>query len=164
MLDIYQTRRTLNKEITQPSIFRSSYRKLALVEFESTTTEFFPDALTNWAIRPCVQLALRANFVQLLLPSSFFQCSDFKLAIASVSHHIHLNPIFAQPTRTVSWFPFLYCWFKSKWQVFPKLVERLFHITYSKYQIKFAHEKLCLCQELWNKVENEGYGCHLHTK
>ena len=33
---------------------------------ESTTTELYSDALTDWAIRPWVQLAFRANFVQLL--------------------------------------------------------------------------------------------------
>ena len=38
-----------------------SYRKLAWVGFE-----FRSDALTDWAIWPWVQLALRANFVQLL--------------------------------------------------------------------------------------------------
>ena len=47
-------------------ILWSSYRKLAWVGFEPTTTEFRSDALTDWAIRPWVQLALRANFVQLL--------------------------------------------------------------------------------------------------
>ena len=40
----------------------NSYRKLAWRGFEPTTT----DALTDWAVRPWVQLALRANFVQLL--------------------------------------------------------------------------------------------------
>ena len=34
--------------------------------FEPTTTEFRSDTLTDWAIRPLVQLAFRANFVQLL--------------------------------------------------------------------------------------------------
>ena len=34
----------------------SSYRKLAWVGFEPTTTEFRSDALTDWAIRPWVQL------------------------------------------------------------------------------------------------------------
>ena len=43
-------------------IFRSSYRKLAWVGFEPKTTEFRSDALTDWAIRPWVQLALRVNF------------------------------------------------------------------------------------------------------
>ena len=47
-------------------ILWSSHRKLTWVGFEPTTTEFRSEALTNWAIRPWVQLALRANFVQLL--------------------------------------------------------------------------------------------------
>ena len=38
-------------------ILWSSYRKLAWVGFEPTTTEFRSDALTDWAIRPWVQLA-----------------------------------------------------------------------------------------------------------
>ena len=48
-------------------IFRSSYRKLAWVGFEPMTTEFRSDALTDCPITPWVQLALRANSVQLLL-------------------------------------------------------------------------------------------------
>ena len=41
--------------------FRSTYKKLAWVRFEHTTTEFRSDALTNWALKPWVQLALRAT-------------------------------------------------------------------------------------------------------
>ena len=33
--------------------------------FELTTTKFRLDSVTNWAIEPWVQLALRANFIQL---------------------------------------------------------------------------------------------------
>ena len=47
-------------------ILWSSYRKLVWVGFEPTTPEFRSNALTDWAIRPWAQLALRANFVQLL--------------------------------------------------------------------------------------------------
>ena len=47
-------------------ILWSSYRKLSWLGFEPMTTEFCWDTLTNWAVRPWVQLALRANFVQLL--------------------------------------------------------------------------------------------------
>ena len=45
-----------------------SYSKLALVGFEPATTEYRlnTDSLTNWAMRPWVQLVLRANFVKLL--------------------------------------------------------------------------------------------------
>ena len=39
-------------------IFGSSYRKLAWVGFELTTTESHSDATNDWAIRPWVPLAL----------------------------------------------------------------------------------------------------------
>ena len=60
-------------------IFRSSYRNLAWVGYESTTTEFRSDTLTKCPIRPWVQLALRAKFVQLLQFHLFVQCSAFML-------------------------------------------------------------------------------------
>ena len=47
-------------------LLRSNFKKLAWEGFEPTTTEFCSSALTNWAIRPWVQLILRASFVQLL--------------------------------------------------------------------------------------------------
>ena len=45
----------------------SSYRKLAWVGFEPTTTEFRSDALTDWAIRPWVQLALRVQLTKVVV-------------------------------------------------------------------------------------------------
>ena len=53
-------------------ILWSSYRKLAWVGFKPTTTEFRSDTLTDWGIRPWVQLALWSNFVQLLQFYCFF--------------------------------------------------------------------------------------------
>ena len=46
-------------------IIWSCYRKLAWVVCEPRTTEFCSNALTDWAIRPWAQFALRATFVQL---------------------------------------------------------------------------------------------------
>ena len=72
-------------------IFRSSYRKLAWVGFEPITTEFLSDTLTKLAIRPWVQVPVRANFVQLLQFHLFHllvQCSCFISVFAFVSHHI----------------------------------------------------------------------------
>ena len=69
-------------------IIWSSYRKLVWVGFEPTTTEFCSEALTDWAIRPWVQLALRANFVQLLQFHLFVQCSRSISVIVFVSQHI----------------------------------------------------------------------------
>ena len=74
--------------IHQWRILRSSYRKLAWVGFEPTTTKFCSDALTKWAIRPWVQMDLKVNFVQLLQFHFFVQRSHFISAIAFVSHHI----------------------------------------------------------------------------
>ena len=82
--------------------FWSSYRKLAWVGFEPTTTGFCSDALTDWATRPWVQLALRANFVQLLQFHLFVQCSHFISAVAFVSHHIYFKQNLAQVITSVA--------------------------------------------------------------
>ena len=81
-------------------ILRSSYIKLAWVGFETTTTELRSDALTDWAIRPWVQLALRANFVELLQFHLFIQCLRFISTIALVSCHIYFKRNLAQ---VVTW-------------------------------------------------------------
>ena len=60
----------------------SSYRKLAWVGFEPTTTEFHSDIWNS------VQLALGANFVQLLQCHLFFQCLCFISVFAFISHYI----------------------------------------------------------------------------
>ena len=64
------------------TILRSSYRRLAWVRFEPTTTEFRSDALTNWAIRLWFHLAHRANLIHLL---QLFSLSNFILGILFVS-------------------------------------------------------------------------------
>ena len=55
-------------------IFWSSYRRLAWVGFEATTTEFRSDALTDWAITPWVQLAFRAYFVHMFMNNINIMC------------------------------------------------------------------------------------------
>ena len=57
------------------------------MRFEPATTEFRSDALTDWDIRPLVELALRGDFVQY---------SHFVSPIAFVSHHISFKPNLAQ--------------------------------------------------------------------
>ena len=81
---------------------RSSYRKLAWVGFEPATTEFRSDALTDWTIRSWVQLALRANFVQVLQFHLFFQCSRFISVFVFVSHHICIKRTLAQVVTLVA--------------------------------------------------------------
>ena len=57
-------------------IFWSSYRKMTWVGFESITTEFRSDTLTEWAMRPWVQLKFIANFLQ---PLQFHCVSSVRL-------------------------------------------------------------------------------------
>ena len=76
--------------IYHQKILWSSYRKLAWAGIETTTTELHSDALTDWAIRPWVQLTLRANFVQLLQFHSLFSVR-FHFGFAFVSCHIYFN-------------------------------------------------------------------------
>ena len=68
-------------------IFIVSYRKLAWVGFEPTTVEFRSGALTDWVIRPWVQLAV-SQLCTATSISSFVQCSRFIWAIAFVSRHL----------------------------------------------------------------------------
>ena len=66
-----------------------AYGKLAWVVFEPMTSEFCSDALTDWAIRPWVKLALRANFLQLLKFHCVFSVTfDFGLLPLSVATFI----------------------------------------------------------------------------
>ena len=58
-------------------IFRSSYRKFVWVVFEPTTTEFRSNALSDWGIRPWVQVAGKTDFLQLLQFHPFIQCPRF---------------------------------------------------------------------------------------
>ena len=62
-------------------------------------------ALTNWAIKPWVQLALRANFVELLQFHFFVQCSRFISVFAFVSRHICFKRSLVQViTWVAEWF------------------------------------------------------------
>ena len=81
------------------TIHRRRYRKLAWLGFEPTTTEFHSDALTDWGIRPWVQLALRTNFVQLLQFHHLFSVRfDFGHCL---SHHVCFNRSFLQVIKWV---------------------------------------------------------------
>ena len=69
------------------------------VGFEPTTTEFCWDALTDWAIRSWVQLALTTNFVQLLKNHLLFSVQNwFGLLSSSVTTFI-LILIFHRQSR-----------------------------------------------------------------
>ena len=74
-------------------IISSSYRKFSWVGFDLMTTEFRSDALTNWALKPWVQLTLRANFLQLLQFHRLVSVR-FHFGFAFVSRYVYLMDIF----------------------------------------------------------------------
>ena len=84
-------------------ILWSSYRKLAWVECEPETTEPPSDPLTDWAIRPCVKLALRASFVQALQYHHFVQCHVSLQLFAFVSCHVYLIEFFCTYSHECCW-------------------------------------------------------------
>ena len=106
--------------------FWSSNRKLAWVGFEHTTTEFRSDTLTNWAIRPWVQLALRANLVQLLQFHLFVQCSYFISTIAFVSHHICFKRNLAQVIILVA--EWIDTYGLHHWRIFEVAIESYYFV------------------------------------
>ena len=95
-------------------ILRSGYRKLVWVGLEPTTTEFYSDALTNWAIKPWVQLALRASFVQLFQFYLFVQCSRIISAIAFVSRHICFKQNLSL-SLSLSLYIYIFIYIYKKW-------------------------------------------------
>ena len=82
--------------------FRSSYIELTCVVVEPTATKFRLDALTNWTLRPLVQLTHTSNFVQLLQFHLFVHCSRFILVFPFVRHHICFKPSLALRIRLVA--------------------------------------------------------------
>ena len=56
-------------------ILRKSSTKFSWVGLEPMTTEFRSEALTEWAIKPWVQLTPRANFVQLIQAHRVFSAT-----------------------------------------------------------------------------------------
>ena len=80
-----------NDGICHWGIFRSSYREMPWVGFETATNELRSDALTDRVIRPSVPLVIRANFAQIFIFHIFVHCSDFISATTFVSPHIYLN-------------------------------------------------------------------------
>ena len=82
----------------------SSYRKLAWVGFELTTTELRSDALTDWAIRPWVQLAPRANFLQLLRFHRLFSVKfHFSYYLRQSPRLFSLNSCWGNHMSVVEW-------------------------------------------------------------
>ena len=121
-------------------IFRSSYRKLAWVGFETTTTEFRSDSLTDWAIRPWVQLALRANFVQLLQFHLFVQCSRFIFVFAFVSRHICFKRSLAKVITLIA--EWIDTYGTHHWRIFRSSYEKLAWVGFEPTTTEFCSDAL----------------------
>ena len=65
--------------INHRRIFRSSYRKLAWVGFEPMTTEFRPDALTDWAMYVLFLLIRSSLFFFLIFPCLHYSLISMKI-------------------------------------------------------------------------------------
>ena len=101
--------------------FWSSNKKLAWVEFEPTTTEFRSDPLTEWAIRPWVQVTLTASFSELLLFHLFVQCSRVISVIVFVSRQICFKQNLAKViTLVVEWID---TYGIHQWRIFEIVIE-----------------------------------------
>ena len=135
--------------------------------FEPTTTEFRSDALTDWAIRPWVQLALRDNFVQLLQFHLFAQCSRFISVFAFVSHHICFKRSLAQVISLVAeWidtklntqsFLNLKNFRQQSFSVSDLLINQLFSVWYPSrsQKLQTCIKKLHVCLTLYESLINQ---------
>ena len=121
-------------------IFRCSYKKLALFGFEPTTTEFRSDALTDWAIKPFVQLVLWANFVQLFQIHLFVQWLGFISVFAFASHHICLKCSLAQVITLVEEWTSTYG--VHHWKIFKRTYRNLAWLGFEPMTIDFRSDAL----------------------
>ena len=121
-------------------IFRCSYKKLDLFGFEPKTTEFRSDALTDWAIKPFVQLVLWANFVQLFQIHLFVQWLGFISVFAFASHHICLKCSLAQVITLVEEWTSTYG--VHHWKIFKRTYRNLAWLGFEPMTIDFRSDAL----------------------
>ena len=119
---------------------RSSYRKLVWVGFESTTTKFRSDALTDLVIRPWVQLALKANFVQLLRFHLYVQCSRFISVFAFFSRHICFKRSLAQVIMLVA--EWIDTYGIHHWRIFRSSYRKLAWVGFEPTTTEFRSDAL----------------------
>ena len=103
------------------------------MRFQPTTTEFCWDALTNWAIRPWVQLAFRASFVLLLRFHLLFSVRfHFRYCLRSFKDFFEgTNILFCSEAKAS--FQKL-CYFLLHWEI---LVALCF------YEVMFFYQYVC---------------------
>ena len=133
-------------------IFRNSYGKLAWVGFEPTTTEFCSDSLTDWDMRPWVQLSLRNNFVQPLQFHLFLQCSRLISVFAFVSHQISFKQSLTQVITLVA--ESIDAYGIHHWRVFRSSYRKLawlgFELTTTEFHYIYNMQKFWLLSSVCN--------------
>ena len=104
--------------------------------YEPTTTVFGWDALTDWAIRPWVQLGLRANLVQLLQFHSFFNVLfPFGYCLCQVSLLFHSKFCWRNRMSVAAWVDtyWIHHW-RIIWSNYRKLAWAGFKCTATKFR------------------------------
>ena len=124
-------------------IFWSSYRTLAWVRFEPATTEFRSDALTDWVIRPWVQLALRAKFVQLLQIHRLFRVTFYFSCFTFVSRHVLFYSKFSVGNHmSVAKWADTYGMHMHNWQIFWSSYRKLTWVGFEPMTTEFRSNPL----------------------
>ena len=100
----------------------------------------FSDALTNWAIRSRVQLALRAIFLQLLQFHIIVQCSHFISAIAFFSHRICFKRNLAQVITLVT--EWINTYGIHHWRIFRSSYKKLAWMGFEPMSTEFRSDAL----------------------
>ena len=111
------------------------------MRFEPTTTEFCSDALTDWDIRPWVQLAPITKFVRLLQFHLFVQCSHFILAIVFASCYICFKRYLSQIITLVA--EWIDTYSIPHWKIFEVAIESWSEWDFNPQPLNSVQIKYC---------------------
>ena len=121
-------------------IFWSSYGKLLWGGFQPLTTEYGSDALISRTISPCVQLALRAKFIQLLEFHRFFSFTSHFGCLPESVPMFTLIKVFCRWSYFCSWMS-CYIWFHY-WQILWNSYRKLVWMGFEPTTTQFLSEAL----------------------
>ena len=115
-------------------ILWSSYRKLAWVGFQPTTTEFHSNALTPW-----VQLTLKANFVQPLQFHCLFSVTfHFSYCLCQSPHLFELK-VSWDNYMNVAEYIYIYRYSIQKHQFFHKIIQYVYMVITGSFNLSILH-------------------------
>ena len=113
---------------------------MAWVCVEPKTLNSVQTLLTDWAIRPRVQLALRANFVQLLHFHLFALCSRLISLFALVSLHIYFKRSLEQVITLVA--EWINTYRIHHWRIFKSSYRKMTWVEFEPTTTEFRSEAL----------------------